>query len=84
MSPVSNRLNLLAVYFCAKIERVLAVGCILIQGSSSSKAANNAIQKIGYQPHVEIICSRFKRCNWTTAFVLKEVLRPGLCMDLPE
>lgn len=70
--------------FCPKIERVLAVGCILIQGSCSSEAANSAIHKIGDQPHVEIFCSRFRRWNWTTTFVLKEVLRPGLYMDIPE
>ena len=70
--------------FCPKIERILAVRCILIQGSCCSEAANSAIQKVGDQPHVEIFCSRFRRCNWTTTFVLKEVLRPGLYMDIPE
>lgn len=45
---------------CPKIERLLAVGCILTQGSCCSEAAKSAIQKVGYQPHVEIFCSRFR------------------------
>ena len=65
------------------IERVLAVGCILIQGSCCSETADTAIQKIGDQLHVEVFCSRFRRSNWITTFVLKEVLRPGLYMDIP-
>ena len=70
--------------FCPEIERVLAIGVVLTQGSCCSAAANSAIQKKGDQPHVEIFCSRFRRCNWTTSFVLKEVLRPGLYMNIPK
>ena len=46
--------------FFPKIERVLAVGCVLTQGSCCSEAAKSAIQKVGDQPHVEIMCSRFR------------------------
>lgn len=46
--------------FCPKIERILAICFVLIQGSSSSNAANSAIQKIGDQLHIEILCSRFR------------------------
>ena len=45
---------------CPKIERVLAVGSVLTQGSCCSEAAKSAIQKVGDQPHVEIFCSRFR------------------------
>ncbi len=70
--------------FCPKIERILAVGRILTQGSCCSETANSAIQKIGDQLHIEMFYSRFRGCNWTTTFVLEEVLRPGLYIDIPE
>ena len=60
-----------------QIERVLAVCFILSQGSCRSNTAESAVQKIGDQLHVEILCSRFRRCNWISTLTPKKVLRLG-------
>ena len=61
--PSTESPECVSCIFCRKIERFLAVCFVLTQGSSSSNAANSAIQKIGDQLHIEMMCSIFRRCN---------------------